>query len=166
MREAAVDEALPAPQPKPSCCRGGREVGGDRERVGDRRVALPEAAANADRRGARVLSWASDADDPVWRMQLKPTVVGCPAEVPADTVWIGRSVGPVLPETASHEHVIAYRERTPRSLRIARVECGSAPGSWVKSAWPHLRPNAHDWSRSARYACGYCLPMALTSRAS
>ena len=28
-----------------------------------------------------------------------------------------------------------------------------------------LRPNAHGWSRSARYACGYCLPMATTSRA-
>jgi hypothetical protein len=26
-------------------------------------------------------------------------------------------------------------------------------------------PNAHDWSRSARYACGSCLPMATTSRA-
>jgi hypothetical protein len=30
----------------------------------------------------------------------------------------------------------------------------------------HLKPNAHDWSRSARYACDYCLPMASTSRAS
>ncbi len=29
-----------------------------------------------------------------------------------------------------------------------------------------LEPNAHDWSRSARYACDYCLPMATTSRAS
>jgi len=29
-----------------------------------------------------------------------------------------------------------------------------------------LRLNAHDWSRSARYACDYCLPMATTSRAS
>ena len=46
------------------------------------------------------------------------------------------------------------------------LTCGSAPGSWVKSAWPHLRPNAHDWSRSARYACDYCLPMTTTSRAS
>jgi len=39
-------------------------------------------------------------------------------------------------------------------------------GSWVKSAWPRLRPNAHDWLRSARYACDYCLPMTTTSRAS
>ena len=39
-------------------------------------------------------------------------------------------------------------------------------GLVVKSAWPHLRPNAHDWSRSARYTCDYCLPMATTSRAS
>ena len=31
---------------------------------------------------------------------------------------------------------------------------------------PRLRPSAHDWWRSARYACGYCLPMATTSRAS
>ena len=31
---------------------------------------------------------------------------------------------------------------------------------------PRLRPSAHDWSRSARYACDYCLPMATTSRAS
>ena len=38
--------------------------------------------------------------------------------------------------------------------------CGSAPGSWVKSVSPHLRPNAHDWSRSARYTCDYCLPMS------
>src|SRR5450759_3495593 len=54
-----------------------------------------------------------------------------------------------------------------RSSRIGCIlTCGSAPGSWVKSAWPHLRPNAHDWSRSARYACDYCLPMATTSRAS
>ena len=53
-----------------------------------------------------------------------------------------------------------------RSSRIGCIlTCGSAPGSWVKSAWPHLRPNAHDWSRSARYACDYCLPMATTSRA-
>jgi len=43
---------------------------------------------------------------------------------------------------------------------------GVGPRLWVKSAWPHLRPNAHDWSRSARYACDYCLPMATTSRAS
>jgi hypothetical protein len=35
-----------------------------------------------------------------------------------------------------------------------------------EDAWPRLRPNAHDWSRSARYACDYCLPMATTSRAS
>ena len=54
-----------------------------------------------------------------------------------------------------------------KSSRIGCIlTCGSAPGSWVKSAWPHLRPNAHDWSRSARYACDYCLPMATTSRAS
>ena len=44
------------------------------------------------------------------------------------------------------------------------LTCGSAPGSRVKSAWPHLRPNAHDWSRSARLlsADGYnesCLVM-------
>ena len=38
-------------------------------------------------------------------------------------------------------------------------------GLVVKSAWPHLRPNAHDWSRSARYACDYWLPMRTTSRA-
>jgi len=30
----------------------------------------------------------------------------------------------------------------------------------------YLRPNAHDWLRSAQYACDYCLPMATTSRAS
>ena len=54
-----------------------------------------------------------------------------------------------------------------RSSRIGCIlTCGSAPGSWVKSAWPHLRPNAHDWSRSAPYACDYCVPMAATSRAS
>ena len=54
-----------------------------------------------------------------------------------------------------------------RSSRTGCIlTCGSAPGSWVKSAWPHLRPNADDWSRSARYACDYCLPMATTSRAS
>ena len=54
-----------------------------------------------------------------------------------------------------------------RSSRIGCIlTCGSVPGSWVKSAWPHLRPNAHGWSRSARYACGYCLPMTTTSRAS
>src|SRR5829696_2257972 len=54
-----------------------------------------------------------------------------------------------------------------RSLRTGCIlTCGSAPGSWVKSAWPHLRPNAHDWSRSARYACDYCLPMATTSSVS
>ena len=39
-----------------------------------------------------------------------------------------------------------------RSSRIGCIlTCGSAPGSWVKSAWLHLRPNAHDWSRSVRY---------------
>src|SRR6266480_4765565 len=54
-----------------------------------------------------------------------------------------------------------------RSSRFGCIlMCGSAPGWWVKSAWPRLRPNAHDWSRSARYACDYCLPMTTTSRAS
>ena len=36
------------------------------------------------------------------------------------------------------------------------LTCGPAPGSWVRSAWPRSRPSAHDWSRSARYACGCC----------
>ena len=27
-------------------------------------------------------------------------------------------------------------------------------------------PNAHDWSRSARYACDYCMPMTTMSPAS
>jgi Protein of unknown function (DUF4238) len=54
-----------------------------------------------------------------------------------------------------------------RSSRIGCIlTCGPAAGSWVKSAWPRLRPNAHDWSRSARYAYVYCLPMRTTSRAS
>src|SRR6185437_8042329 len=54
-----------------------------------------------------------------------------------------------------------------RSSRTGCIlTCGSAPGSWVKNAWPRLRPNAHGWSRSARCACGCCLPMTTTSRAS
>ena len=35
--------------------------------------------------------------------------------------------------------------------------CGSAPGSWARSAWPRSRPSAHDWSRSARRACSCCV---------
>jgi Glyoxalase-like domain len=54
--------------------------------------------------------------------------------------------------------------------RLSRIgcilTCGSAPGSWAKSAWPHLMPNAHDWSRWARHACDYCLLTEATSRAS
>ena len=42
------------------------------------------------------------------------------------------------------------------AARVARfrreVTCGSAPDSWAKSARQHLRPNAHDWSCSARHA--------------
>src|SRR4051812_14491407 len=44
-----------------------------------------------------------------------------------------------------------FFQRVPEagSSRIGCIlTCGSAPGSWVKSAWPHSRPNAHDWSRS------------------
>jgi hypothetical protein len=40
-----------------------------------------------------------------------------------------------------------FFQRVPegKSSRIACIStCGSAPGLWVKSAWPHSRPNAHD----------------------
>jgi hypothetical protein len=85
------------------------------------------------------------------RSHLSSGIHGSPAVIPQ--VWARECTSSAFPKA--------------RSSRIGCIlTCGSAPGSWVKSAWPHLRPSVHDWSRSARYACDYCLPMTKTSRAS
>ncbi len=62
-----------------------------------------------------------------------------------------------------------YFQRVPEGKVVKNrlhLDVRVGTGSLVHSAWPHSRQNAHDWSRSARYECGYCSPTNTTSRAS
>jgi Glyoxalase-like domain len=60
-----------------------------------------------------------------------------------------------------------FFQRVPEGKVVknrVHLDVRSAPDWWVMSGWPHSRPNAHDWSRSARPAGNCCGPMASTSR--
>ena len=69
------------------------------------------------------------------RFHLSSRTHGLPAVIPQ--AWARDCTSSAFP-----------KGRPPRTGCI--LTCGSAPDSWVKSASPHLRPSAHDWSRSAR----------------
>src|SRR5690606_17523563 len=74
-----------------------------------------------------------------------------PASIPQ--VWARASTSNAFPKA--------------RSSRIgSTLMYESVPGSWGKSAWPPLRPNARASSRSARLAYDCWPPMRRTSRAS
>ena len=62
-----------------------------------------------------------------------------------------------------------FFQRVPESKVVKNrlhLDVRVGTGLVAEERLPHLRPNAHDWLRSARYACDYCLPMTTTSRAS